>query len=164
MQYLHGLTVLQLNDRHSCYSTEICSPTLFATKYWFLSLLYIKLHRLMPMTTGYKIKGITGRFSLYFSNISELSTYNMRKKNWVFLVVKSKFRLTVLRVYSFSPSFKDVQYTHFDPRVLGRMPNTCHVIVSTCAITLFNVALMSLALTWPRQRPVSDDFYLDIRF
>lgn len=118
----------------------------------------------MPMTTGYKIKGITGRFSLYFSNISELSTYNMRKKNWVFLVVKSKFRLTVLRVYSFSPSFQDVQYTHFDPRVLGRMPNTCHVIVSTCAITLFNVALMSLALTWPRQRPVSDDFYLDIRF
>lgn len=119
----------------------------------------------MPMTTGYKIKGITGRgrFSLYFSNISELSTYNMRKKNRDFLVVKSKFRLTVLRVYSFSP-FQDVQYTHFDPRVLGRMPNTCHVIVSTCATTLFNVALMSLALTWPRQRPVSDDFYLDIRF
>lgn len=118
----------------------------------------------MPMTTGYKIKGITGRFSLYFSNISELSTYNMRKKNRDFFVVKSKFRLTVLRVHSFSPSFQDVQYTHFDPRVLGRMPNTCHVIVSTCAITLFNVALMSLALTWPRQRPVSDDFYLDIRF
>lgn len=125
---------------------------------------FCHLHRLMPMTTGYKIKGITGRFSLYFSNISELSTYNMRKKNRDFLVVKSKFRLTVLRVYSFSPSFQDIQYTHFDPRVLGRMPNTCHVIVSTCAITLFNVALMSLALTWPRQRPVSDDFYLDIRF
>lgn len=70
----------------------------------------------MPMTTGYKIKGITGsgRFSLYFSNISELSTYNMRKKNRDFSVVKSKFRLTVLRVYSFSPSFQDVQYTHFD--------------------------------------------------
>lgn len=130
----------------------------------FVTSMYIKLHRLMPMTTGYEIKGITGRFSLYFSNISELSTYNMRKKNRDFLVVKSKFRLTVLRVYSFSPSFRDVQYTHFDPRVLGRMPNTCHVIVSTCAITLFNVALMSLALTWPRQRPVSDDFYLDIRF